>query len=241
MSFVADEIASQPRCWSTAAELAHRPAVVAALPEPGERVAVVGCGTSLYMAQACAALRESSGAGETDAFAASEFPASRDYDRVVALTRSGTTTEVLRVLQQWSGPSTVITTDPAHPVAAHAGATIALDFADERSVVQTRFATTALALWRAHLGHDLSAAIADAQAAIADPIEEGWVQQTQFTYLGTGWTIGLANEAALKIREAAQAWAESYPAMEFRHGPISVITANSLVWFFGAPPADLTA
>ena len=65
MSFVADEIASQPSCWGTAAELAHDPAVAAALPEPGERVAVVGCGTSLYMAQACAALRESAGAGET--------------------------------------------------------------------------------------------------------------------------------------------------------------------------------
>jgi len=239
MSFVADEIASQPRCWSAAAELARRPEVAAALPEPGERVAVVGCGTSLYMAQACAALREAGGAGETDAFAASEFPASRPYDRVVALTRSGTTTEVLRLLEQWSGRSTVITTDHGHPVAAHAEATIALDFADERSVVQTRFATTALALWRAHLGDDLAAAVADAESAIATPLDPGWVRRTQFSYLGTGWTIGLANEAALKMREAAQAWAESYPAMEFRHGPISVISADSLVWFFGPPPPGL--
>src|SRR3712207_7559300 len=42
------------------------------------------------------------------------------------------------------------------------------------------------------------------------------------TFLGRGWTIGLANEAALKLRESAQAWTESYPAMEYRHGPISI-------------------
>ena len=44
------------------------------LPQPGERVAVVGCGTSWFMAQAYAALREASGQGETDAFAAIGVP-----------------------------------------------------------------------------------------------------------------------------------------------------------------------
>lgn len=40
----------------------------------GERTAIVGCGTSYYMAQAAAVLREEAGQGETDAFPASEFP-----------------------------------------------------------------------------------------------------------------------------------------------------------------------
>jgi fructoselysine-6-P-deglycase FrlB-like protein len=38
----------------------------------------------------------------------------------------------------------------------------------------------------------------------------------------------------LKLRETAQAWTESYPAMEFRHGPISVVHPGSLVWAVGA-------
>lgn len=46
------------------------------------------------MAQSAAALRQDAGQGETDAFAASAFPRGRTYDRVVALTRSGITTEV---------------------------------------------------------------------------------------------------------------------------------------------------
>ena len=42
------------------------------LPRAGERVAFVGCGTSWFVGQALAALRESRGLGESDAFSASE-------------------------------------------------------------------------------------------------------------------------------------------------------------------------
>src|SRR5882724_571018 len=158
MSHVETEIASQPACWKRAAELAA--AAPAGLPAPGERVAVIGCGTSHFMAQSYAALRERSGQGETDAFAASEMPAGRRYDRVVALSRSGTTTEILDLLTRLSGlmPVVVITADGQAPVARAADAVITLDFADEQSVVQTRFATTELALLLAGLGHDVAAA-----------------------------------------------------------------------------------
>jgi fructoselysine-6-P-deglycase FrlB-like protein len=241
MSYVAAEIASQPQCWERAAAVAADPRVVADLPRRGERVAVVGCGTSLYMAQCFAALREASGHGETDAWPASEFPHSRRYDRVVALTRSGTTTEVRRLLTALSPdvPSVVITADPAAPVVDEARAALVLDFADEQSVVQTRFATTALAIWRAWLGEDLAPVIAQARAVLDEPLPAGAVESRQFTFVGTGWTVALASEAALKLREAAQAWTEAYPAMEFRHGPISVIDDRSTVWAFGPVPAGL--
>lgn len=65
------EIASQPGCWRRA--VSEVP--TGALPLRGERVAVIGCGTSWFIAQAYAVLRERAGHGETDAFAASEFPA----------------------------------------------------------------------------------------------------------------------------------------------------------------------
>src|SRR5215467_8761556 len=90
------EIAAQPDCWRRAVALL--PDVAGLLPSQGERVAVVGCGTSWFIAQSYAAAREAAGHGETDAFAASEMPTGRRYDRVLALTRSGTTTEVLSLL-----------------------------------------------------------------------------------------------------------------------------------------------
>jgi fructoselysine-6-P-deglycase FrlB-like protein len=116
-----------------------------------------------------------------------------------------------------------------------AGHLIVLDFADERSVVQTRFATSALALLRAHLGEDLSDSIADAKRALDIPLPNDPAGFDHFVFLGAGWSVGIAHEAALKLREAAQAHTESYPAMEYRHGPISVAGASSLVWILGSP------
>ncbi|MFF0160510.1 SIS domain-containing protein [Streptomyces sp. NPDC005263] len=235
------EIATQPDCWRQAVALAGSPdgPVSAALPRPGERVAVVGCGTSWFIAQAYAALRESGGHGETDAFPASEMPLGRAYDRVLALTRSGTTTEVLELLGRLREhtPTTAVTAVPQSPVTGPADAVVVLDFADETSVVQTRFASTELVLLRAHLGEDLGHLPAQGDSALDAPLPDGVLEAEQFTFLGQGWAYGIAQEAALKMREAAGAWTEAYPVMEYRHGPISVTAPGRVAWWFGDPAA----
>src|SRR5580704_8558166 len=164
------ELASQPACWRHAGRLAAD--VAGSLPAPGERVAVAGCGTSWFMAQSYAAAREEAGHGETDAFAASEMPPERRYDRVLVLSRSGTTTEILQLLARLRGtvPTVAITATAWAPVAQAADDVIDLGFADEESVVQTRFATTELALLRAHLGHDLGPAVDGAERVLAAPL-----------------------------------------------------------------------
>jgi fructoselysine-6-P-deglycase FrlB-like protein len=237
MAYVDAEIASQPDCWRQAAELARD---ANGLPRRGERVAVVGCGTSWFMAMAYAGLRELAGHGETDAFGASEFPANRRYDRIVAITRSGTTTEVLDLLSTVDAPTTVILGDPSAPAAEIATDAVLMPFADERSVVQTRFATSALALLRAHLGEDLAPVAADAEVAVRAPLPVDPTRVEQATFLGRGWTVGLAHEAALKCREAATFWAEAYPAMDYRHGPISIAAPGRVVWAFGEIPDGLS-
>lgn len=196
------------------------------------------------MAQAAAVLREEAGQGETDAFPASEFPRHRRYDRVVALTRSGTTTEVLDLLgalRDAGVPTTAVIGDPATPVMTLADELVVLDFADEQSVVQTRFATTALTLLRAHVGLHTPAVVADARTALAEPLPGELASRGQFTFLGRGWSVGLANEAALKMREASLSWAESYPAMEYRHGPISVSGPGTATWSLDEAPEGLAA
>ena len=89
MFHVDEEIRLQPEAWSRAASLAD--SLAPRLPQNGERVAVIGCGTSWFMAEAYAMLREESGQGETDFFTATHFPSHRTYDRLLAITRSGTT------------------------------------------------------------------------------------------------------------------------------------------------------
>jgi fructoselysine-6-P-deglycase FrlB-like protein len=233
------EIVSQPACWRRAGMLAAD--VAASLPARGERVAVAGCGTSWFIAQSYAAAREQAGQGETDAFTASEMPPGRHYDRVVALSRSGTTTEILQLLDRLSGtvPTVAITAVAKAPIGLIADDVIDLGFADEESVVQTRFATTELALLRAHLGIDPGPAADAAERVLATPLPAELLAARQFSFLGTGWTYGLANEAALKLREAAGVWTESYPAMEYRHGPVAVTGEGSVVWLFGTEPDGL--
>lgn len=229
------EIATQPDLWLRAAEAAAG----SPLPVRGAKVAIVGCGTSWFVAQSYAQLRERAGHGVTDAFTATEAFLDRGYDHVVYLSRSGTTTEVVELAAADPTRSTLITAVADGPVAPHVDDEIVLDYADEESVVQTRFATSALALLRASLGEDLTSAAADARTALAAPIDPAWIEADQITFLGLGWTVGLALEAALKCREASQAWTEAYSAMEYRHGPISIAQPGRLVWMFGEPPAGL--
>ena len=67
----------------------------------------------------------------------------------------------------------------------------------------------------------------------------GLVDAGQLSFLGRGWTVGLAEEAGLKLRESAQLWTESYPAMEYRHGPISIAAPGRATWAFGEVPEGL--
>jgi glucosamine--fructose-6-phosphate aminotransferase (isomerizing) len=242
MNDTANEIESQPELWERALHPAYVETARAVLAAPEERMLLLGCGTSWFVAQCLAELREGAGLGETDALCASEFvPGRRRYDRVVAITRSGTSTEVLEALRHL--PSGVrgfaVTAVAGQPVEDLVEDQLVLDFADERSVVQTRFPTTVLTAGRAAFGENLGHLAEDGRAALAAPLPADPADVDHLVFLGTGWTVGLASEAALKVRESAQAWSESYPAMDFRHGPVAVAGPRSLVWSFGDVAPDL--
>ncbi|MGH2820825.1 MAG: SIS domain-containing protein, partial [Actinomycetota bacterium] len=144
------EIRSQPELWERVGPLAGR---LGGLLPPG-RVMFTGCGTSLYVSRACASLWESAGRGEADAFAASEAPSRRPYGVVVAVSRSGTTSEVLDALGRVppSVHRVVVTAVPGSPLARAAHDSLEIPEADERSIVQTRFATTVVSIVRALVG-----------------------------------------------------------------------------------------
>ena len=237
-SHVQREISSQPDCWARALESVDGAAKV--LPGRGERVAVIGCGTSWHIAAAIAAAREAAGHGETDAFPASELPA-RSYAAVIAVTRSGTTVEVLDALRKVPAPvrKIGITADAATPISEVTDQLLVLDYADEQSIVQTRFATTVLTVARAHVGHDLAPVVEQARAAVAADLDDRLIDRPHYVFLGHGWSAGVASEAALKIQEAASAWSEAYPALEYRHGPLSTAGQNSVVWLLGVDDAVL--
>ncbi len=235
------EIASQPEMWRIAARQTA-PELLRVLTTHGP-LAVVGCGTSWFVAQAVAALRESAGYGPTDAYTATEARLERGYAELLVISRSGTTTEVGNLLRGRPAGTraTAIVGVTDTPVAHAADEVVVLDYANEESVVQTRFATSVLAAARAALGEDVAALARSAEAALSSPLPPGARDARQTVFLGTGWSIGLAHEAALKLREATQAWSESYPAMEYRHGPIAAAEPGTQVWIFGDAPNGLVA
>ncbi len=235
------EVASQPATWRTAAQRTA-PELARVLTAPGP-LAVVGCGTSWFVAQAVAALRESAGHGPTDAYTATEARLGRNYPELLVVSRSGTTTEVAELLvgRPAGTRATAIVAVDDTPIARAADHVVVLDYADEESVVQTRFATSLLAAARAALGEDVEALAQSADDALVSPLPAGALDARQSVFLGTGWSIGLAHEAALKLREAAQLWSESYPAMEYRHGPVALAELGTVVWIFGDAPEGLVA
>jgi glutamine---fructose-6-phosphate transaminase (isomerizing) len=239
MNITTSEIDSQPDVWRRALALA--PELGGHLARPGQRVLVIGCGTSAFVAESFALLREAAGLGETDAAYASEPRPWRAYDAVIAITRSGTTTEVVDALSAVpAGVARVVVTGVAgSPCAELADEVVLLDFADEQSVVQTRFPTTLLLLARAAFGEDVAGIPERADQVLATDAPDLDTAFDHIVYLGRGWTYGLAQEAALKIREAAQAWAESYPLLDYRHGPLAVAHEGSLVWLLGVTDDDL--
>lgn len=240
-SLTAAEVASQPMLWRSS--LADRAAAHLALAAPGERVLFIGCGTSAFIAHALARLREAAGVGESDWAYASEAPLARGYDRLVAITRSGTTTEILEAMAQTptSTRRVLLTAVAGMPAQELADEALVLAGADESSVVQTRFPTTTLYLARAAFGEPVDGLAEAAEEVLAGPLAADPAAYGQVVFLGRGWGVALADEAALKTREMAQAWAESYPALDYRHGPIAVAAPGTLVWVLGAPPPGLTA
>lgn len=238
MSITTSEILSQPEVWTrSSADLAQARSIFG---RPGESTLFLGCGTSEFISESLAVLRERSGNGQSDAQYASEWTPTRHYDRVVAISRSGTTSEILDALQQVPAGVTkvAITGVAAAPIHEFVDDALVLEYADERSVVQTRFPTTVLNLGRAVFGQDTAGLAEQCAAALLEDVPE-IDDVDHFVYLGSSWTYGLAQEAALKIREAAQAWSESYPVLDYRHGPIAVAHPGSLVWIFGQAGASL--
>ncbi|GLI26481.1 hypothetical protein ARHIZOSPH14_07230 [Agromyces rhizosphaerae] len=232
------ELTSQPEMWTRAAELPVDQ--LGLLPAPGEPVLLVGCGTSYYIGDAYAYLRNDAGLGRTRAAIPSELTWVDDDEHIVVISRSGTTADVVDIVERYGSTHriTAILGDVDTPLGELCDRIVHLGFADETSIVQTRFATTVLTVLRASIDAVPAGLVDDARAALDLPLPADPASVRQVVFLGHRWSVGLAHEAALKLRESAGAWTEAYPVWEYQHGPISCAGPGSLVWFLGdVPPA----
>lgn len=236
------ELSSQPDIWAQALDLAdaHR----ALLPTAGEKVLVVGCGTSYYMGDSYAFLRNDAGLGRTRAAIPRELDWIDDDEHIIVISRSGTTADVVELVERYRDTHriTAILGDTDTPLGRLcAERTVHLGFADEKSVVQTRFATTGLTVLRASIDQVSPSLVDDGRTALTAELPADPASVQHIVFLGHRWTVGIAQEAALKVRESAGFWTEAYSVWEYQHGPISCAGPNSLVWFLGEAPEVVVA
>ncbi|HEU0293697.1 MAG TPA: SIS domain-containing protein [Anaerolineales bacterium] len=256
------EIKSQPEAWAQALDMIS--ASRFALPKAGDysQVIFTGCGSTYYLSLAAAALYQ-----ELTGCAAQAVPAgelllnpqasvgrivAKHPERanptylLVALSRSGTTTETVRAVEKFKQEhrgNAVVISNYDEVLSRLADISIVISKGQEESVAQTRsFASMYVAV----------TAFCATMAGRADLVEamrrlpevgnsvignyEMWAKPMgenldfdRFYFLGSGIRYGLACEANLKMKEMTLTHSEPFHFLEFRHGPMSMVNQKAVV------------
>ena len=249
------EILSQPEAWETALQVLQetRGAILDLQPTRRyDQILFTGCGSTYYLSLAASSLTQELTNLPSRAFPASELwlsPRSSYADGrilLVAVSRSGETTETLRACEAFQnggrGDLLTLSCYGDMPLAKMGTLNIVLSSGQERSVAQTRAFSTlyigavALAcLWaeRADLFASLSklpeagSRLLKNHSSLAAELGRD-PDIDRFYWLGSGARHGLACELSLKMKEMSLSHSEPFHFMEFRHGPISMVTPSTL-------------
>ena len=238
------EIREQPDVWRRIADSSKADQLARAI---GSRhVCFVGSGSSLFAGQLGALALRRRGIWAS-ALAATEARFDREAYReacVVALSQSGRSGDVLAALDLLQPHTTIaLTNAPGSPLAARADLAIDIEAGPERAVPATKSvsATVAILLWAAALIAGHRNRTAATLREIAGDVE-GWLSGDGFrdaaaaalrlayrravAIVGAGYSVPVAFELALKMKEASYVHAEGFAAGEFRHGSSAMLDSS---------------
>lgn len=240
------EIREQPSVWERLAESNKAVQLAEALDDD---IVLVGSGSSLFAARLGAlALRRRSIRAE--ALAASEARldhAAYENKTVVAISQSGRSTDVLHAIDVLRPTRLIALTNTAEsPLGARADLTIDVDAGRELAVPATKSVTSTMAiLLRAAslLGREVTREASallwtartvrkwldeSAREELSEPAQRIALRR-HLVFLGSDYGWPIAQEVALKFKEAAYMHAEGFSAGEFRHGSIAMVDASYAV------------
>lgn len=210
--------------------------------QKGATYVVVGCGTSYYLAQSLAALLN-----QKD-FAALAVPGDEWVNRpqayvprgtpvqVITLSRSGESTETVKAAQasRASGwPVIALTCAPGSSLTQHADSVLLAETHADEGIVMTASASLMLLMGLRFAGYSVTeehvlaaeSLLKKADAEVAAVL----AGRSHVVYLGSGELYGIANEGALKLQEMSLTYTQAFHPLEFRHGPVSLVDARTLV------------
>ena len=201
----------------------------------------VGCGTSYYLARTLASIANQCGrsaiavpGAEWTSYPQSHL-ASEAGAIVIGLSRSGTTTETIAAVRasRSRGLKTIaISCEPNSSILEAAEEGLYLPTDPREGIVMSVSATLMLLAGMRLVGASVSDADIDAAEVGLDALDAGAAiieGRNHFVFLGAGPLYGIACEGALKLMEMSINPAQPFHPMEFRHGPVSLIDAGSLV------------
>ena len=253
------EILSQPATWVDTARHFERNGKLPGIFEnfsATEPWLFVACGSSYYLSRTIAAqwsvllkTRCTAVPASELLFAPSEVMQRTGARQVVLVSRSGKTTEVLRAAEWLKANATVqtlgVTCSENSALEQTCTHMLKLPWADEKSMVMTRSFTSIL-LFFERLGAKFAGdaglvsaldgmpeKTAEWLAANADKIRAFGAKRrfADYVFLGQGAHYWVAQEAALKLTEMSSSYAQAYHTLEFRHGPKSIASADTLITF----------
>jgi glutamine---fructose-6-phosphate transaminase (isomerizing) len=253
------EILSQPATWRETARQLEQQGMLEVVSKaffPGSPWLFLACGSSYYLSQLVATLWTRQLGVPCSAVPASEFLFAPEETlrrtgarQVVMVSRSGETTEVLRAAEVLEADRSIltlgVTCSAASPLEKLCARTLKLTWANEKSTVMTRSFTSMLIAFE-RLGTKFSGdrELVSALNRLPEKVQP-WLEAitgkiqyfgekrrfADFIFLGQGAHYWMAQEAGLKITEMSCSYAQVYHTLEFRHGPRSIASRDTLITF----------
>ncbi|HVU10671.1 MAG TPA: SIS domain-containing protein [Phototrophicaceae bacterium] len=253
--YTRSEILSQPQAWDkTLADLRAQAADLRSFFEHGQfdAIRLTGCGSTYYLSLAAGALLQETLDVEAQGVPGSElwlYPRTSAQAKrktlLIAVSRSGATTETVRAVERFkaqnSGAVLTLSCYPGRDLTKLGDLNVILEAGQEDSIAQTRaytvlyLATVALALIWSGQSLDSLATLPEACARLltgqADLAKQmGTMPHLErFYFLGSGLRYGHAAEISLKMKEMSLSHSEPFHVLEFRHGPQSMVNADTLI------------
>jgi glutamine---fructose-6-phosphate transaminase (isomerizing) len=254
-TFTYKEITSQPEAWADALDVVGRAQsqLLELMKEGYKQVVFTGCGSTFYLSLAAAASFQEQTGMPSRAVSGGELllnaPTVLTHEKtlLVAISRSGSTTETVRAVEKFkrerTGKVVVITNYGDQPLAGLADLALVINKGQETSVAQTRsfasmyvgvIAMTAVMARKEDDFQSMQKLPAVGQRLFTDYSDFARKLGTdlsidRFYFLGSGIRYGLACETNLKMKEMTLTHSEPFHFMEFRHGPMSMVTPNAVV------------
>jgi glucosamine--fructose-6-phosphate aminotransferase (isomerizing) len=251
-----NEIMSQPDIWrETCKEFKKQKGDLDTFWEKlsFDQVLFTGCGSTYYLSITAASLFQlltgipatARPASELALFPNLVFPM-HNKTLLVAISRSGKTTETIEAIpvfrEYTNGKVLSITCDSKSELAKASDFTLSVDAAQEASIAQTRSFSSMAILAEALAGHIVGLDVLTPLSKLPNKLETIFKKYhplmkeigenqniDQFFFLGAGSLYGIASEAMLKMKEMSLSNSEVFHPLEFRHGPMSMVSNKSLV------------